>query len=577
MAGGRDKNNFLKLVEAPGTVDNYFLFALDGEESFSQPFHHRLTVRSQGDIPAQAEWVGASITFTLSSSEGTERRINGQCVRFEHAYQKQGYVEFVLELAPSFAAAKLKRDHRIFTDKSPKDVVAQVLREHQVAFDDSKVTSSVKADYIVQNDETDFDFVNRLLESEGVFYYFRYDEGAGRYKHKMHLAEDTSGYYDGSPFELSFRRDHLLRGLVNLEIAYGAAPGSAAVHDYDFKHPGELTPATAPARIGWASAPGQVYAWSPGYADPAQGRRRAQLAMEGEESAAVVMRGTGSYAAFAPGARFQVDDPRLKPRERRIVVRSVKHDAFDPSGLAEGSPRYDQSFTAQPSAQVYRPPRRTSPAPAKGPQTAVVLDQQDPEGFGRVKVRFHWDRTGASSAWVRVLQQWAGGSIGSQFVPRPGMEVMIDFLNGDAASPVVVGCLFNGANKHPYPVPANLTQAGWRSQSYPEGGVIHEIMLEDKPGAEEVLISTGRDHRRLIKQDETAAVGRDHALAAGSSVSIDAGGALVLTSNATIVLQVGDSRVVVDAAGVSINGTLVDINNPAKKKPPIAAKVPALK
>ena len=560
MAGGRDSNNFLKLLEAPGAVDDYFLFAFEGRETFSEPFQFHLTARSQGDVPPATEWVGASISFTLSSSDGVQRKLNGECVRFRHAYQKGAYVEFELDLAPSMASTKLKRDHRIFTQVSPKDVVASVLREHEVVFDDSKVLSSTKSDYIVQHDETDFNFISRLMEQDGVFYYFIYDEGAGRFKHKMIMADDTSGYYDGSPFELSFRRDHLLKGLKSLEMSYAATPGAVLTHDYDYKHPGSLTPITAPAKLGWAAKPASVYAWSPGYADPAQGRHRAQLAIEHEESNAVAMHGGGSYVAFAPGARFQVDDTRLKPWERRIVVRSVTHSAFDPSGLDEGEPNYEQTFTAQPSAQIFRPPRRTPTADTRGPQTGVVVDQQDPEGFGRVKVQFHWDHAGVATTWVRVLQQWAGAQIGAQFVPRPGMEVMIDFLNGDPASPVVVGCLYNGKNPHAYAVPANLTQAGWRTQSYPAGGVVHEFLFEDKPGGEEIYMSTGRDFRRQVVKDEIAAIGVDQTTTVGGSITTTSGAAILIEAKTSIVLKVGGNQIQIDASGVTINGTLVKIN-----------------
>lgn len=553
MAGGRDSNSFLKLIEAPGSTENYFLSGVEGREALSEPFEYRLTARSQGEVPPASDWIGASITFTLSSSEGVERKINGQCGRFQHAYQKGNYVQFTLDLAPSLLSAKLRRDHRLFTAMSPKAVVATILKEHDVAFDDSKVTSSTVAEYIVQNDETDFDFVNRLMESEGVFYYFRYDENAGRYKHKMYMADQTSGYYDGSPFDLSFRRDHLLMGLRDLEMSYGATPGTVLTHDYNYKTPDDLSPISSPSKLDWAAKPGRVYAWSPGYAEAGQGRRRAQLAMEGVETEAIAMHGSGSYVAFAPGARFQVDDPRLKPRERRIVVRSVTHHAFNPASLSEGEPSYEQTFAAQPSAQVYRPPRRTSSAEARGPQTAVVVDQNDPEGFGRVKVRFHWDRAGASTAWVRLVHQWAGHEIGAQFIPRPGMEVMIDFLNGDASAPVVVGCLYNGKNKHPFALPGSLPKAGWRTRTHPDGGIFNELVFDDTPGAEEIYLSAGRNFRRKVAKDEIAEIGEDQTTKAGRDVVIDAGG--------KILLRVGDNRVEISAAGVSINGKLVKINS----------------
>ncbi len=157
-----------------------------------------------------------------------------------------------------------------------------------------------------------------------------------------------------------------------------------------------------------------------------------------------------------------------------------------------------------PSHESYRPPSITPPAIVRGPQTAVVTDHVDPEGFGRIQVRFHWDRFGANTFWVRVAQQWAGRSMGSQFVPRTGMEVLIDFLDGEADRPVVVGCLYNGDSPFPFKLSDNLSQSGWRSETYPSGGgVTQEFMFEDKPGGEEIYTYAGRNYRRVVDNDET--------------------------------------------------------------------------
>ncbi len=544
-----DTNKFIRLLEAPGAVNDHYLFKVDGHEGLSEPFRYRLQIRSHGDVPDAAAWVNSSITFIVGISDNTDRKINGRCMRFEHLYQKARYTEFAIEIAASLDALKEHRNRRLWTDRTAKSIVADVLREHQVTFDDSKVGAQPVREMCVQQNETDFDFVSRLMEDEGAYYYFRFDEGAGPYKHRMIIADSVAGYEDGDPFQLSFRRDHLLRGMQGVELAHKASPGAAVVHEYDFKKPGALTPVQAPTRLGSANKGATVYEWQTGHNDTDGGRRRAKLAIEEAESGALVMNGTGSYLAFQPGGRFQVDDTRLEPRERRIVIRSVDHSIFDPSGLEEGDARYDQKFAAQPSADVFRPKRTTIKAVATGPQTAVVVDQNDPEGHGRVKIKYHWDRTGASTCWVRVLQQWGGDKIGAQFVPRPGMEVMIDFLEGDPDRPVLTGCLYNGKNNHPYPVPANLTQAGWRTGG--PGGLAHEFLFEDKGGGEEIYMKSGRDYRRIINRNETADIVGSQKVTAHD---------ITVTAKTSIKLEVGGNTVVIDAGGVRINGMMIKLN-----------------
>ena len=560
-----DTNKFIRLLEAPGVVEDHYLFKIDGREGLSEPFAYRLQIRSHGEVPDAAAWVNASITFVVGISDNVERKINGRCVRFEHLYQKARYTEFAIEVAASFDALKMQRNRRLWTDKSAKTIIADVLRENQVTFDDSKVGAQPTREICVQQNETDFDFVSRLLEDEGVFYYFRFDEGAGPYKHRMIMADSVAGYEDGEPFNLSFRRDHLLRGMQNVELAHGVSPGAAVLHEYDYKKPGALTPVQVPTRLGSAHKGATVYEWQSGYADAAAGKRRAKLAIEEAESGSLVMNGSGSYLAFQPGNRFQVEDTRLDPRERRIVIRSVDHAIFDPSGLAEGDASYEQKFSAQPSADVFRPKRTTQRAVANGPQTAVVVDQNDPEGLGRIKIKYHWDRNGASTCWVRVLQQWAGDKIGAQFVPRPGMEVMIDFLEGDPDRPVLTGCLYNGANGHPYPVPANLTQAGWRTNG--PGGLAHELLFEDKGGGEEIYMKSGRDFRRVVLRDESATITRDAKRTVQRNETADITGfqkvtaqEITLTATTSIKLEVGTNTILINGDGVTINGTMINLN-----------------
>ncbi len=569
MDSGRDPKNFLKLIESPGSVQDLFLFKMEGREALSTPFEFRLTIRSQGDIPPASAWVGASITFIMGLSDDVPRKVNGQCIKFEHAYQKGAYVEFALVISASLCTAKLNRDNRIFTAKTAKQVIAEILTEHAISFDDSKVKSvNTVREYCVQYNESDFTFVSRLMESEGVFYYFRYDEDAGRYKHKMYLADDPSGFFDGEPLSVSYRKGPQHPGLKDVATSYAQSSGGWLTNDYDFKKPSNLTPVQTPTRLDYSAKTTKQFNWPGGAYTPDDVRRLSKLAMEHVESGALSVRGSGKYVAFAPGARFEIEDQRLSPQERRIAVHSVSHEAFDPWGLEEGSPSYEQHFTAVPSDQTYRPSRSTPAATVRGPQTGVVTDQTDPEGFGRIQVKFHWDHAGASTCWLRVAQQWAGGKIGSQFVPRIGMEVLVDYLEGDPDRPLVVACIYNGDNKQPYDTPAHLSQAGWRTMSHPSGGIAQELIFEDKAGAEEIYTFAGRNLRRVTVKDEIVAIGQDSTLSVtrNSSEAVDGKkavhvkGALSISSDTSITLTVGKSTILIAPDGVSITAPVIKLN-----------------
>ena len=569
MGSGRDPKNFLKLIESPGSVPDLYLFRMSGAESLSTPFEFRLTIRSQGDIPAASDWIGASITFTMGLSDDSPRLINGECVRFEHVYQKSQYVEFTIDISASLATLRLNRDNRIFQQKTAKQVIEQILNQHSVAFDDSKVSNvNIVRDYIAQYSESDFDFISRLMEIEGIFYYFRYDEGAGQYKHKMFLADDPSGFFDGEPLKVGYKKSPTQAGLKDVSTSYAASTGVWLTNDYDFKKPTNLTPTKTQTRLDYGDKSKTHYEWPAGGYTSDDVRRSSKLAMEKTESGSLVVQGTGTYTGFMPGARFEIDDQRLSPKERRIAIQSVSHSAFDPWGLEEGDPSYEQQFSAVPSDQTFRPARATPSAVVRGPQTGVVTDQTDPEGFGRIQVRFHWDHVGASTCWLRVAQQWAGSKIGSQFVPRIGMEVLVDYLEGDPDRPMVVACIYNGANKHPYDTPAHLSQAGWRTMSHPSGGIANEFIFEDKAGSEEIYTFAGRNLRRVTVKDESVTIGQNAVLsitgdsteAVNGKSSVHVKGPLTLSSDTGISLTVGKSTIVITPQGVTINAPTIRLN-----------------
>jgi len=557
------------MFKAPGSVENYFISALTGAEQLSEPYLFTLTVRSQGPVPPVGEWVGASITFGMGASDNTLRKINGQCVRFEQSYHKGNYVEYVVDVAPMLTITKQRRDCRIFSNLTAIDIIAQIFSENNIAFDRSKVNFVDEVrEYCVQYWETDFDFCSRLMEEEGIFYFFRYQEGAGLFDHMMYLADDPSAYFDGDIFDINFFEDSHNQGLTDIDLQYMQSTASWLTHDYNYKQPRLLTPIKTSSNIDYSVKGSQYYEWPGGYDNASSGDRRSRFGIQQAEAQSVIMTGEGTYMCFMPGARFQITDKRIKPGQRKIAILSVSHKSSNPYSHDEGEYSYKQTFSAIPSQDPYHAPRDTPRAVVRGPQTAVVLDETDPDGLGRVKVRFHWDHAGTSTCWLRVAQQWAGDQIGAQWIPRIGWEVLVDFLEGDPDRPLITGGLYNGDNAQPFTTPANLSQSGWRTRTYPKGSITNEFIFEDKAGGEEIYTYAGRNYRRMVDNDEdvtikqtlvsrigkteTRTVGTDRTTSIGSNEALTVGAARTVKIGSSDTLTVGSDR----TAQVSKNETV---------------------
>jgi type VI secretion system secreted protein VgrG len=382
------------------------------------------------------------------------------------------------------------------------------------------------------------------MEEEGIFYYFLYDPSAGQYQHTMYLADNEAGYFDGSTYEITFAQDIHHQGLTTIDLQHMQYTDSWVTHDYNYKAPSSLTPIKTGTRFDYSVPDTKFYEWPGKYDVMDHGQRDSRFGMQLAESASVIMSGVGTYMCFMPGARFDIVDKRLEPGQRRIAVRSIDHECHNPFNADEGEFYYKQAFTAVPSTEPFHPPRTTPKAVVHGPQTAVVVDQVDPEGYGRIKVQFHWDTAGTETCWLRLAQQWAGDQIGAQWIPRVGWEVLVIFLEGDPDRPVVVGGLYNADNMYPFAVPQNLSQSGWRTRTYPQGEITAEFIFDDKDGAEEVYLFAGRNYRREIVKDELSDIGEYRRTKVGKDQSLDIGASSTTTIADDDSLKVGKDQTI---------------------------------
>ncbi|CAN7683419.1 type VI secretion system tip protein TssI/VgrG [Mesorhizobium sp. LjRoot246] len=414
-------------------------------------------------------------------------------------------------------------DCRIFQNKSVVDIVKDIFKKYGIAEFDLRLQGSYPPrEYCVQYDETDLDFVQRLLEHEGILYFFEHDDG----KHTLVLADAMSKLKPAPGYEKVLynfegqgsRRD--VEYITEWIPGSSVRPGAYAHTDYDFTKPGADLMAKSAQPFSHKEAAGENYR-QPG-AHLEVGRGDSLAAIRREEIQAVHQRiaAVGTVRGLYSGCTFKLDSFPREDQNQEYLVVSAEYRLFDPGYRAHAdvdSENFKMILGLAPTALPYRPPRITPRPIMRGPQTATVVGPSGEEIFtdkyARVKVQFHWDRLGKkdqnSSCFVRVSQTWAGSGWGFIQIPRIGQEVIVDFIEGDPDLPIITGRVYNASQMPPYGLPGSATQSGWKSDSSKGGGGYNELMFEDKAGSELVNFQAQKDHNLLIKHDRTKLVQHD--------------------------------------------------------------------
>ncbi|AZO63663.1 MULTISPECIES: type VI secretion system tip protein TssI/VgrG [unclassified Mesorhizobium] len=414
-------------------------------------------------------------------------------------------------------------DCRIFQNMSVIEIVEEVFSKYSTAKFEKRLQGSYPPrEYCVQYDETDLDFVQRLLEHEGILYFFEHDEG----KHTLVLVDAMNKLkpapgYEKVPYHFEgqgSRRD--VEYITEWIPGSSVRPGAYVHTDYDFKKPGADLMAKSAQPFGHKLAAGENYR-QPG-AHLEVGRGDSLAAIRREEIQAVHQRiaAVGTVRGLYSGCTFKLDGFPREDQNQEYLVVSAEYRLFDPGyrALADvESENFKVILGVAPTALAYRPPRITPRPIMRGPQTATVVGPSGEEIFtdkyARVKVQFHWDRLGKkdqnSSCFVRVSQTWAGSGWGFIQIPRIGQEVIVDFIEGDPDLPIITGRIYNASQMPPYGLPGSATQSGWKSDSSKGGGGYNELMFEDKAGSELVNFQAQKDHNLLIKNDRTKLVQHD--------------------------------------------------------------------
>ncbi|MGX9179712.1 type VI secretion system tip protein TssI/VgrG [Mesorhizobium sp. BHbdii] len=414
-------------------------------------------------------------------------------------------------------------DCRIFQNMSVIEIVEEVFSKYSTAKFEKRLQGSYPPrEYCVQYDETDLDFVQRLLEHEGILYFFEHDEG----KHTLVLADAMSKLkpapgYEKVPYHFEgqgSRRD--VEYITEWIPGSSVRPGAYVHTDYDFTKPGADLMAKSAQPFSHKLAAGENYRQPGAHLDVGRGDSLAAIRREEIQAVHQRIAAVGTVRGLYSGCTFKLDGFPREDQNQEYLVVSAEYRLFDPGYRAHadvGSENFKVILGVAPTALAYRPPRVTTRPIMRGPQTATVVGPSGEEIFtdkyARVKVQFHWDRLGKkdqnSSCFVRVSQTWAGSGWGFIQIPRIGQEVIVDFIEGDPDLPIITGRVYNASQMPPYGLPGSATQSGWKSDSSKGGGGYNELMFEDKAGSELVNFQAQKDHNLLIKNDRTKLVQHD--------------------------------------------------------------------
>ncbi|EML1553477.1 TPA: type VI secretion system tip protein VgrG [Enterobacter hormaechei] len=504
-------------------VEGLLFWKLSGREAMSESFALTLTLLGTDARIDRSKLLGQPVTVTIPTQNLlTPRYINGKVTRVAvSAVELTGtrYAVYQLTVEPDLWPMKRDRNLRIFQGQTVPQIVKTLLGEHQVNVED-KLTGSYRVwDYCVQYQESSLDFISRLMELEGIAYSFSHEAD----KHTLVLTDAATQHQPFSGYEVIPYHQTPSGGSTDEEgisqwaLEDSVTPGIYSLDDYDFRKPNawlfqaQQNPASPkPGSI-------DVYDWPGRFVETGHAEFYARIRQERWQVEHQQIQATATAAGIAPGHTFTLTNaPFFSDNGEYLVTAAGYHFEENRYASGEGETIHRTDFTVIPASVSYRPAQSTAWPRTYGPQTAKVVGPQGEsiwtDKYGRVKVKFHWDRLAkgddTSSCWVRVSSAWAGQGYGGVQIPRVGDEVVVDFINGDPDRPIITGRVYNEASMPPWALPAAATQMGFMSRTK-DGSVdnANALRFEDKAGAEQVWIQAERNMDTSVKNDETHSVG----------------------------------------------------------------------
>ncbi len=602
-------------IATPLGENTFIVLSFKAVESLSKMFSFQAELASERSDITFDQLSGKNATVSLKSFDNTQRFFNGIFTSLSPAEvsQQDAYSKYYAVIRPAAWLLDHCRDCRIFQDKNVPDIIKQVLGRQSLGQKGVQAKIDFRLDltgsygpreYCVQYNETDLDFINRLCEDEGIYYFFEHSDG----KHTLVFVDSPDKhkpYCAGAKETVTFQKTlgaSLDREVITtLQQNKKLTTGAYAARDYNFTIPDTDLTVGQPAGSGAQGGQGECYEYPGGYekAD-SRGQGLAKIRMQASDVQADSLQGQSTCRGFGAGFKFTLSEHPIQALNGQAYVFAlVRHTASQEftSGGADGD-KYSNLFTCFPHKMPYRPLRGTPKPLIAGSQTAIVTGPQAEEihtdEHGRIKVKFFWDRRsdekgdGNMSCWMRVSQNWAGGRWGAMHIPRVGQEVIVNFLDGNPDRPIVTGRVYNGKNLPPYDLPARKTRSTIMSNSTKNGdGKANEIRFEDLKGEEEFYTHAAKNRNEVVENDMSTRVkanqsvkvekNRSLTIASGNeSIAVESGGRDVTVNSDEIHTNSADFRhivsggytlkvngdITIDATGmVKINGAKIILNS----------------
>ncbi len=502
-------------IATPLGDDVLLLTSMSGTEQLGRPFRFELELTSEDHQIKYTDIVGQNVTIRLNLFEDKKRYFNGFVSRFTQISASGQLASYRATIVPWLWFLTRTANCRIFQKEKIPDIIKQVFSDHGFSDIKRSLNGSYRTwEYCVQYRETDFNFVSRLMEQEGIYYYFKHENG----KHSLVLA-DSAGAHEPYPDFEKLEYHPADKGTKTEEcisdwiVETRIQPGSYALNDFDFENTTNDLQARAIVERKHAGAKFEIFDYPGEYIKSKDGEDYARRRIEELQSQYEVFSANSDARGICPGYTFTLaEHPREDQNKQYLIVSAnynIEAGEFSSGSQAGGEGVYSCSFTAINATQPFRAARITPKPSISGPQTAMVVGKSGEEiwtdKYGRVKVQFHWDRYGKadenSSCWIRVAQVWAGKKWGAIYIPRIGQEVIIEFLEGDPDQPIITGRVYNAQAMPPYDLPSEKTKSTLKSNSSKGGGGFNEIRFEDKKGDEQIFIHAEKNLDVRIKND----------------------------------------------------------------------------
>ncbi|EKK5199878.1 type VI secretion system Vgr family protein [Cronobacter sakazakii] len=515
-------------------VEGLLFWKLSGREALSEPFMFTLTLLSTDARADRSALLGQPVTVTIPTQAlMTPRYLNGKVTRVAvSAVELSGtrYAAYELTVEPDLWPMQRDRNLRIFQGQTVPQIVKTLLGESRVNMEERLSGSYRVWEYCVQYQESSLDFISRLLELEGIAYHFRHEQD----RHTLILTDAPGQYepfpgYETIPYHVTPSGGSTdEEGISQWALEDSVTPGIYSLDDYDFRKPNAWLFQARQNPLSPQPGSIDVYDWPGRFVEHGHGEFYARIRQERWQVEHRQTQGTATALGIAPGHTFVLRNAPFFGDNGEYLT-TIAHYRFEENRYASGpdsNTLHEIRFEVIPADVPYRPAQKTPWPRTYGPQTAKVVGPQGEsiwtDKYGRVKVKFHWDRLGkgddTSSSWVRVSSAWAGQGFGGVQIPRVGDEVVVDFINGDPDRPLITGRVYNEASMPPWALPAAATQMGFLSRSKdgsPDNA--NALRFEDKAGEEQVWLHAEKNMDTEIENDETHSVGSNRTKTIGAN------------------------------------------------------------